>query len=124
MAELVKSEIGTQDAGGILTFAAATGSDYFTDDNADGRLTLLVRNTNASQSATVTLKAGDGSLSTRGDLSFPVVAGATAALPMARAESARVKVLGGANSGRVLVSTAVDSGGSVASVLYAVLSVQ
>lgn len=123
MAEIIKSTVGLSSMSCEIAAAAATGTDYFLADNADQRLTLLVKNTNATQNATVAIAAGNGNLSGRGPVTVTVGAGKTAALPMSRAESARVKVLGGADSGKVFVNTTVDAGGTLSGVSLSVLSV-
>lgn len=122
MAELLKTKIPFGTAGAAVTFTAATGTDYFVPDNADGRVTVLIKNAN-TQNATVSFKAGDGALAALGDVSVTVAAGATAFVPLARVETARVKTLTGENKGRVLVSTAVDAGGSLANVTFGIVSV-
>lgn len=123
MAEFVKTLVPFSATSAALTFTPATGTDSIALDNADGRLTLIIRNQNA-QNATVTLKAGDGALSPLGDVAVSVAASQTAAVPFARVGSARVKQTAGTNRGTVSVVTAVDSGGSLASVGIAVLSVE
>ena len=123
MSEIVKSSVDISSMSCELQPTAATGADYFLADNSDSRLLLFVKNANASQNAAVTVKAGTGRLSTCGDIVLTVAAGKTAAVPMNRLESARVKVLSGADKGKVLVNTSVDSGGSLSSVSLFVLSV-
>jgi hypothetical protein len=123
MAELIKTIVDFSDISKEIILTPATNSDYFVLDNADQRVNLIVRNTNATQNATITVKAGDGKLGTKGDIVVTVVAGKSATLPMSRMESARVKVTIGSDKGKVFVSSAVDAGGSLASVLMAVLSV-
>jgi hypothetical protein len=123
MAELIKTIVDFSDISKEITLTPATGSDYFDLDNADQRVNLIVRNTNATQNTTITIKAGDGKLATKGDIVATVAAGKSIALPMSRLESARVKVTTGSDKGKVFVSSAVDAGGSLASVLVAVLSV-
>lgn len=123
MAEIVKTFIPFSGQSGNLIFTAATGTDYFVCDNADQRMTLMIKNGNA-QNVTVTLKAGDGELSLLGDAVFTVGANTSAAVPISRVGSSRIKILSGSDSGKVMVSTAVDSGGSLGSVGLAVLSVE
>ena len=122
MAELIKTTVGFSDMSGELVFTPVTGSDFILLDNADGRVSLIIRNTN-TQNATVTLKAGNGSIAGLGDV--PIAAGGskTVAVPFSRVESARVKVIAGENKGQVFVSSAVDAGGSLANLSIAVLSV-
>lgn len=119
----MKTMVAAGDMQKELLKTAATGADYFMHDNADHRVTLLLQNTNATQNATVTLQAGDGMLAGRGDIAVTAAAGKTVAVPMSRAESARVKKLFGNDRGKVLVGTAVDAGGSVSAVMLAVISV-
>jgi hypothetical protein len=123
MAELIKTIVDFSDTAKECVLTAATGSDYFVLDNADQRVTVIARNTNATQNATLTIKAGDGKLSSKGDLSIQVAAGKSAVIPMSRVESARVKVTAGSDKGKVFVNSAADAGGSLANVLVAVLSV-
>lgn len=123
MAEFVKTLVPFSGASAALTFTPATGTDSIVLDNADGRVTLIIRNQNA-QNATVTLKAGDGALAPLGDVVLPVAASQTVAVPFARVGSARVKQIAGTGKGTVSIVTAVDSGGTVASVTIAVLSVE
>jgi hypothetical protein len=123
MAELIKTLIPFGKTNAAVTFTAATGTDYFTPDNADGRVAVIIKNGN-TQGATVTFKAGDGGLSPLGDVPVTVGAGATVYVPLSRVESARVKVTTGANKGRVLVSTAVDAGGSVSNITIGIVSVE
>jgi hypothetical protein len=123
MAELIKTIVDFSDISKEIILTPATNSDYFVLDNADQRVNLIVHNTNSTQNATITVKAGDGKLGIKGDIVVTVVAGKSATLPMSRMESARVKVTIGSDKGKVFVSSAVDAGGSLASVLMAVLSV-
>ncbi|HEX3026806.1 MAG TPA: hypothetical protein VHR42_06225 [Clostridia bacterium] len=126
MAEFVKSLIGFSDDSKELVMTSAAGaSDYFTLDNADHRVTLIVKNANstAGQDATVTLKAGNGILSTLGDEAFTVPMGKTYAIPLSRIDSARIKNLSGTNKGKVMVSTTVAASGVVGSVSIGVISV-
>lgn len=123
MAELVKTLVGFKDMGASMTFTAMTGNDYFIPDNADQRVFLFVRNTN-TQNATVTLKAGNGILSPLGDVSVTVGGGQIAAMPLCRAETARVKIMNGTGQGQVAVMSAVDTGGNIANVSACVLSVK
>lgn len=122
MATLTQTHISFGDTGAQLVFTPATGSDRFVPDNADGRVFLLARN-GGSGTATVTLKAGDGALSVLGDLSLAVAAGGVGVLPLSRAQSARVKVLTGAERGSVGVAVSVLAG-QVEDVSLAVLSVE
>jgi hypothetical protein len=123
MAELIKTFIPFSSLGAALTLNAASGSDYFTTDNADQRLTLVIQNGN-TQDATVTFGAGDGALSALGDVPVAVAGSTSVAVPFSRISSARVKVESGADKGRVLVTTAVETGGSIASVLIGIISAQ
>lgn len=123
MAEIMKSVAGFPDVGKEITFASASGSDYFLLDNADQRVSLIVRNSNPTQNASVTIPAGDGELSLEGGITVSVGPGKTTAVPVSRLESARVKVLSGADKGKVFLNTAVDAGGSIASVFIGILSV-
>jgi hypothetical protein len=123
MAELMKTFIAFGKTSAAVTFTAATGTDYFVPDNADGRVALIIKNSN-TQSAAVTLKAGDGALAPLGDVKIAAGAGETVFLPLVRAETARVKVTTGADKGKVLVTTAVDTGGVISSVGIGVVSVQ
>jgi hypothetical protein len=123
MAELIKTIVDFSDISKECVLTAATSSDYFILDNADQRVNVIVRNTNATQNATITIKAGDGELGSKGDIIITVAAGKSAILPMSRMESARVKVTTGSDKSKVFVNSAVDAGGSLASVLIAVLSV-
>lgn len=124
MAELIKTFIAAGKTCAAVTFTAATGADYFVPDNADGRVALVIKNGNASQNAAVTLKAGDGALAPLGDVAIAVGAGQTVYAPLVRAETARVKLLRGADKGKVLVATAADTGGAVTNVGIGVVSVE
>lgn len=123
MAILTQTDILFSQTGAALAFKAATGSDSFALDNADGRVFLIAKNAGTA-AATVALKAGDGALSALGDVSLALPAGGVGVLPLSRAQSARVKVLTGAQRGSVLVAVAVGSGGAVGDVSLAVLSVE
>lgn len=123
MAELSKTLISFSDLSGALDFSAASGSDYFICDNADQRMILIAENKN-TQNAALTLKAGDGELGLLGDAVFSIAGGTTRAVPLSRVGSSRIKVLGGADSGKVFVAAAVDAGGAVGSVNLAVLSIE
>lgn len=123
MAELVNTFIAFGNVSAAITFTAATGSDYFFPNNADGRVGLVVKNSNA-QSSTVTLKAGDGALSSLGDIAVTVGAGETVYIPLVRAETARVKLTAGTDRGKVLVTTAVVTGGTIPNVGIAIISVE
>ena len=123
MAEIIKSFIPFAEIGAELLFTPVSGSDYFIVDNADQRLTLVVRNTN-TQNATVTLAAGDGSLAPLGGSSFEVDGGKTFALPLSRVDSARIKVFGGADRGKAFVTSSVDAGGTLANLAIGIISVE
>lgn len=123
MAELSKSNVSFCDTCAELTFTVVTGSDSIALDNADGRVTLVIKNAN-TQDAVVTLKAGNGSLSSLGDVAVPVSGGKIVAVPISRVDSARVKVLTGSNKGKMLVSSSVADGGALSGVSVAVLSVE
>lgn len=123
MAQLTNTFIQFGDMSGAVTLTAATGSDFFIPDNADSRVALIIRNAN-TQNAAVTIKAGDGSLCALGDVKIPVAGGQTVFVPLDRLSSARVKFTAGANKGKVLADTAVDSGGAVSSVSFGIVSVQ
>lgn len=123
MAEIIKTSVGFGDLSGELAFTPLTGADYLTLDNADTRMTLILRNQNA-QNAVVTVKSGDGSLSPLGDVTVAVGGSKTVAVPFARVESARVKILRGADHGKVMVACTVDTGGSLSGVAAALISVQ
>ena len=124
MAILTNTFINFGSVSTAVTFTAATGSDYFISDNADGRMGILIKNSNATQNAVVTIKAGDGALSSLGDIKVTVSADATAYVPLVRAETARVKVTTGPDKGKVFVTTAVDTGGVVGSVGIGIISVE
>jgi hypothetical protein len=124
MAIITNTLITFSNVSSAVTFTAATGSDYFVPDNADGRVGILIKNSNATQSATVTLKAGDGVLSSLGDIEVTVSASAIVYVPLARAETARVKVTTGTDKGKVFVTTAVDTGGTIGSVGIGIISVE
>lgn len=123
MSELLITSIPVGKTNAAVTFNAATGSDSFTPNNADGRVNLILKNANA-QNAAVTLKAGDGMLAPLGDLTVAVAAGQVVFVPLSRAETARVKVTTGSNKGKVFLSTSVDSGGSIGNVTIGVVSVE
>lgn len=123
MAEIKKTSIPFGSKSAAITFTAATGTDYFEPQNADSRVSILIKNDN-TQSATITFKAGNGALSSLGDINITVAGGAQCFVPMARLESARVKVLSGEDKGRIILSTSVATGGTVGSVSFAVLSVE
>jgi hypothetical protein len=123
MAEILKTFISFADLSGELALMSASGSDFFTLDNADHRLVLIAQNTNA-QAATVTLKAGDGSLSSMGDASVRVNGGKSAVIPLSRVESARIKRLDGDDKGKAFVVTAVDAGGGLSNVTLGVISIE
>lgn len=123
MAEIVKTSVAFGATGGALAFAPLTGQDFFRLDNADGRVTLLIRNGN-TQNATVTLCAGDGQLAPLGDVAVGVAGSQTVAVPLARVDSARVKLLTGDGRGTVQIRSTVDAGGALASLTAAVLSVE
>lgn len=123
MAQLVNTLIRFDEVSSALIFTAATGSDYFTPGNADGRVAIVIKNNNAV-AATVTLKAGDGTLSSLGDIELTAAAGEIVYLPLVRAESSRVKVITGQDKGKVLVTTEVETGGDVSDVGIAVVSVE
>lgn len=124
MAILTNTFISFGTVSAAVTFSSATGSDYFYPDNADGRVGVLIKNSNATQNAVITLKAGDGVLSSLGDIKVAVAAGATVYLPFVRAETARIKVTTGTDKGKVFVTTAVDAGGAVGSVGIGIISVE
>jgi hypothetical protein len=123
MAELIKTSIPFGSMSAPVKFTAATGNDYFVPDNADGRIGIIVKNSN-TVGATVTLKAGDGSLSSLGDVSVKAAAGETVYIPLVRAESARVKVTKGADKGKIFVGTAVETNGNVGSVSFGIISAE
>lgn len=123
MAEIIKTSIPFGAKSAAVTFTAATGTDYFEPQNADSRVSILIKNDN-TQSATITFKAGDGALSSLGDIDVTVAGGAQCFVPLTRLESARVKVLSGEDKGKIIVSTAVETGGTVGNVSFAVLSVE
>ncbi|MDR3552399.1 MAG: hypothetical protein P4L75_04670 [Clostridia bacterium] len=123
MAEIIKSIVDFSTTCCELLSTAATGSDYFVPDNADHRVTLIIKNANSAQNATVTVMAGNGKLAACGNVAVSVSAGKTVAVPMSRLESARVKTLSGSDAGKVFVGSSVDTGGSLASLSLAVLSV-
>lgn len=122
MAEIAKTIIDFGDTGKEIIFTASTGSDYIVLDNADQRMELLIKNQN-TVSATVTIKAGDGAISSMGDAVITVGAGKSAVVPISRLGSARIKALSGANKGRAVINAAAASGGSVASILLGAVSV-
>lgn len=122
MAEITLTQIGLDDTQGTLQLTPATGSDFFTLDNADQRVTLLIQNQN-TQAATVSLKAGDGLLASKGNYTVTAPAGGTAVVPMSRVDSARVKKLAGTDGEKVFLTTTVAPGGSLSSILLAVISV-
>lgn len=122
MAEILKTVIDFADTAKEVAFTQSSGLDFIVDDNADGRVMFFIKNGNA-QNATVTFKAGNGSLSALGDETISVGGGKTAAVPLCRLESARVKVMDGNDKGRILIGVAVDSGGSAASVSVGAVSV-
>lgn len=123
MSEIVKTGIDFSDTAKEIVFTPSTGNDFLTADNADQRISLLVKNTNATQNATVTVKAGDGALASKGDAVVAVGAGKSVVLPMCRLESARVKVLTGASKGTVAVASSVDAGGNLSGVLLGAISI-
>lgn len=106
-----------------VSFNAATGSDEFFPDNADGRVNLVIKNAN-TQSATVTLKAGDGPLASLGDVAITAAGGQTVFVPLSRVETARVKLITGTNKGKILVTTTVETGGTVGNVSIGIVSVE
>lgn len=115
MAELVKTPVAFGAVSAPVAFTAATGSDFFIPDNADGRVFILAKNGGA-QDSTVTIKAGDGSLAPLGNLSVPVAAGATVVIPLSRAESARVKLTTGADKGKIYLLAAANVSFGIVSV--------
>lgn len=123
MTELIKTYIPFGANSAQVTFTAASGADYFTADNSDSRIFLVAKNSNA-QSATVTIKAGDGALCALGNANFTVGPGAEIFIPMSRVESARVKILSGEDKGKIYVLTAAETGGAVGNVSIAVVSVE
>lgn len=118
MAELVKTVIKPSDAGKTLTYTAAGASDYIADDNADQRLTVIVSNVSASSAGTFTLKAGNGCRAGAGDFSVTVPVSGSVAVPMTSVDSARVKNIGGANSGKILTAA---SGGTLSVAVISIL---
>lgn len=127
MAELVKTTVGFADVAKPVTFTALTGTDYINleagEDYPDQRLTLLVKNGDATHDATLTFKAGDGVLGALGDLAVTVAGGAQAAIPVARLDTARVKNLSGASKGQIVVASAIAAGGTLGSVSVGVVAV-
>lgn len=123
MAELAKTFIPFSAKSGELLLSASTGSETVTLDNADGRILILVKNQN-TQNAQVTFKAGDAALAALGDLTVPVGGGKTLVIPVSRLDSMRVKNLTGENRGKMVVTAAVDAGGSLANLFYGVISVE
>lgn len=121
MSEFLKTVVSFSETAAALTFTAATGSDYFTLDNADGRVTLLFANAGA-QTAGVVIQAGDGTLASLGGVAVTVEPGKTLAVPMARLASARVKRLSGDDRGKVVVTSSM-AGAAPAGLSAAVLSV-
>lgn len=120
MATLTVTKIAKSGISGAVTFAAATGDDSFLDDNADGRMTVLLENTDASNAATVVFKAQDGLFGNLGDLAVSVPAATTAAVPLANLESARVKNIAGATKGYVRMTETL---GTIANLKIGVISV-
>lgn len=123
MAQLENTVISFGMVSSALTFTPATGSDYFIPGGADGRVAVVINNENTVP-ATVTLKAGDGTLSPLGDINIDAPAGKIVYVPLVRVESARVKVTRGADKGKVFVATKTESGGDVSKVGIAVVSVE
>lgn len=123
MSQLVKTSVPFGSMSAAVTFTAATGNDYFVPDNADGRIGIIIKNSN-TVGATVTLKAGDGSLSPLGDIPIAVGAGETVYVPLVRAESARVKVTKGTNKGNIFISTTAEATGTVGNVGIGIISAE
>lgn len=123
MAELLKSVAAFSDVAKELTSTAATGTDFFVDDNADQRVFVVLQNTDATHAATVVFKAGDGVLSAKGDVTVTVDATKTAIVPMTRIDSARVKITNGTDKGKIHVTESIASGGTLSDLLIAVVSV-
>ena len=88
MAEFIKTIVDFSDISMECILTAATGSDFFFLNNADQRVNVMISNTNTTQNATITIKAGDGELSSKGDIIMTVAAGKSAIAPMSRIESA------------------------------------
>lgn len=123
LAEIARTFVSFGTVGAALTFTALSGQDDFVLDNADGRVTLLIRNGN-TQNAAVVLHAGDGHLASLGDVTVAVAGSQTAAVPLSRVDSARVKHMADSGRGTVQLSATVESGGTVGNVAVAVLSVE
>lgn len=123
MAQLIESKIAVSAKSAEAVFTALTGDDRFSVGNADQRVTFLLKNANATQNASVVFKAGDGALSSEGDVTIAVGAGKLVAVPLARLESARVKSLGGGNRGGMEITSSVDAGGTLANVSLSAVSV-
>lgn len=122
MAELISTFIDFSQLSAELTFTPCSGIDDLLLDNADSRMILLIKNTNAL-GATVTIKKGDGILSPLGDIIIPVSSGKTVAVPFSRVESARVKLITGDSKGKVLIESSIDGEGSITDISLAVLSI-
>lgn len=120
MALIAATKIPAGAVFGSVAYADATGADSFAADNADGRMVVLLKNTDAANAAAVVFKAGDGLLGGFGDVAVSVPANATVAVPVSRLASARVKNLTGANRGMVLLTETL---GTIANLKLAVLSV-
>lgn len=123
LAQMAKTFVPFGTTAAALSFTALTGQDGFVLDNADSRVTLLIRNGN-TQNAAVVLRAGDGQLASLGDVTVTVPGSQTVAVPISRVDSARVKHIADASRGTVQLSATVESGGSLGNLAVAVLSVE
>lgn len=123
MSNIVATFIPFSGVDAELVWTPLTGGDTVVIDNADQRMIFLMKNAD-TQNASVTLKAGDGSLGALGDAAFSVAGGKTFAVPLSRVGSARVKRLSGDGRGGMTVACTVDAGGAVGSVSMAVISVE
>lgn len=123
MAELVKSVVAFSDVGKEVAYTAASGTDYIVDDNADQRVIITMKNADTTHDATVLLKAGDGILSAKGDVSVTVPATKTIAVPLTRVDSARVKITNGADKGKIDVTESIASGGTLSNLTIGVISI-
>ena len=123
MAQITNTFVPYGGISAAVAFTAATGSDYFIPGNSDSRVGIIIKNSNA-QNAAVTLQAGDGTLSPLGNITVTVGANQTVYVPFDRVSSSRVKVTTGTGKGMVNISTAVNTGGTVANVGFGVISVE
>lgn len=120
MGYVIESAVNYGDKGAIVLFSDATGEDTVTMKYPDARSVLLINNT-GDKDVTVTIKAGDGSTSAKGDYVFTVGASQFWALPLTNVDSSRIKTVAD-KSNCATVFESVPSGGTITSVKLAVVA--